>query len=104
MGPSEETPARRRTPQLRAQLSAQLSWATQKKTLTFYELLGDVRVASPRLGDLGRTLGWLRGFSARFPRTGHDGPTRPKIATLARKNQHRINAHDALDDLDDSRI
>jgi len=77
---------------------------TVEKTLTFYELLGDARAASPRLSDLGRTIGRLRGFSASFPRTGHDGPTRPKIATLARKNQHRINAHDALDDLDDSRI
>ena len=82
-----------------------------EKNSDIYELLGDVRVASPRLcdlgrtiGDLGRTTGRLRGFSARFPRTGHDGPTRPKIATLARKNQHGINAHDALDDLDDSRI
>ena len=50
-----------------------------KKTLTFYELLGDVRVASPRLcdlgrtiSDLGRTIGRLRGFSASFPRTGHE--------------------------------
>ena len=50
-----------------------------KKPRTFYELLGDVRVASPRLcdlgrtiGDLGRTTGRLRGFSARFPRTGHE--------------------------------
>ena len=49
-----------------------------KKPRTFYELLG-VRVASPRLcdlgrtiGDLGRTTGRLRGFSARFPRTGHE--------------------------------
>jgi len=77
---------------------------SREKTLTFYELLGDARAASPRLSDLGRTIGRLRGFSASFPRTGHDGPTRPKIATLARKNQHGINAHDALDDLDDSRI
>ena len=52
---------------------------TAKKPRTFYELLGDVRVASPRLcdlgrtiGDLGRTTGRLRGFSARFPRTGHE--------------------------------
>lgn len=44
----------------------------KKKTLTFYELLGDVRVASPRLCDLGRTIGRLRGFSASFPCTGHE--------------------------------
>ena len=50
-----------------------------RKPRTFYELLGDVRVASPRLcdlgrtiGDLGRTTGRMRGFSARFPRTGHE--------------------------------
>ena len=53
--------------------------ARGKKTLTFYEVLGDVRVASPRLcdlgrtiSDLGRTIGRLRGFSASFPRTGHE--------------------------------
>ena len=51
----------------------------RKKPRTFYELLGDVRVASPRLcdlgrtiSDLGRTIGRLRGFSASFPRTGHE--------------------------------
>ena len=51
----------------------------EEKTLTFYEVLGDVRVASPRLcdlgrtiSDLGRTIGRLRGFSASFPRTGHE--------------------------------
>ena len=44
----------------------------KKKTLTFYELLGDARAASPRLSDLGRTIGRLRGFSASFPRTGHE--------------------------------
>ena len=50
-----------------------------RKNSDIYELLGDVRVASPRLcdlgrtiGDLGRTTGRLRGFSARFPRTGHE--------------------------------
>ena len=36
-----------------------------KKTLTFYELLGDVRVASPRLCDLGHTY-LVRLYAVRY--------------------------------------
>ena len=52
-------------------ISRNTSHASQKKPRTFYELLGDARAASPRLSDLGRTIGRLRGFQpgSRAPAT-----------------------------------